>query len=275
MKTPNFHIIIILAVALLSSCALHKSSSSSASKTQVMEGKNNTITSENINSRDQSKNSGGKVIFKGNNNNIHTKSENVRQYGANDSNVLIIEGDSNEVLIAQKNIISYSANHRDTFILRGHKDTMENVRKNKLQADINLQNGKNLIIDSMKYMTRDQIELNAPQDSTFKIKFLEHFISEIKKGNAGAAYTLAMFYEMGSVVPQNYDTAAYYLRIAAKYGNDDAEESLGRYYENGYLTGGEPDLRESFKWYTLAAQHGNDNAKAHLTELRNNNREEE
>jgi len=65
-------------------------------------------------------------------------------------------------------------------------------------------------------------------------------------------------YAQGQGVPQDYDEAMKWLRLAANQGDAVAELWLGRIYFGGR------DFAEAVKWYRLAADQGNAQAQYRL-----------
>ena len=69
-------------------------------------------------------------------------------------------------------------------------------------------------------------------------------------------------YEQGKGVPQDYQEAVKWYRLAAAQKNTPAQYSLGLAYEKGQ--GVPQDYQEAVKWYRLAAAQGNESAQANL-----------
>ena len=69
-------------------------------------------------------------------------------------------------------------------------------------------------------------------------------------------------YAEGKGVPQDYQEAVKWYRLAAAQGYAPAEYSLGVAYEKGQ--GVAQDYREAVKWYRLAAARGNELAQVNL-----------
>ena len=75
-----------------------------------------------------------------------------------------------------------------------------------------------------------------------------------KEGNAEAQNNLGRFYYKGSWVKKDYAEALKYFRLAAKQGNAEAQFSLGEMYDAGQ--GVAKSYTEALKWYRLAAERG-------------------
>ena len=69
-------------------------------------------------------------------------------------------------------------------------------------------------------------------------------------------------YAEGKGVPQDYQEAVKWYRLAAAQGYAPAEYSLALAYEKGQGVG--QDYHEAMKWYRLAAAHGNEFAPVNL-----------
>ena len=83
-----------------------------------------------------------------------------------------------------------------------------------------------------------------------------------QQGNASAQSGLAIMYEGGLGVTQNYAEAAKWYRAAAAQGDARAQYNLGVMYEKGL---GVPlDYKETVKWYQMAAERGYATAQYHI-----------
>ena len=95
----------------------------------------------------------------------------------------------------------------------------------------------------------DPATLSAVQGlSKYEIKTLRR---QAKYGDASAAFTLGMAYEMGRHVPQNCAEATRWVTTAAEEGNAAAEYNLGLRYRDG--DGVPADRAQSEKWLRRAA----------------------
>ena len=83
-------------------------------------------------------------------------------------------------------------------------------------------------------------------------------MKEAKKGNALYQLNLALFYEFGLEIEQDYEQAAYWCRKAADQGLDKAQFILGSYYSKGI--GVKTDLESAVYWFKKAADQGCDQA---------------
>jgi hypothetical protein len=94
---------------------------------------------------------------------------------------------------------------------------------------------------------------------------LLHFVSEqalreyygverADQGNAHAQLNLGLMYSRGNGVPQDYEEAVKWYKLAANQGYVGAQYHLGRVYYLGQ--GVDQDYKEAVKWYKLAANQG-------------------
>ena len=77
------------------------------------------------------------------------------------------------------------------------------------------------------------------------------------RGSAGkclAQYSLGLAYEKGQGVPQDYQEAVKWYRIAAARQDEWAQTRLGSIYAEGKSV--PQDFQEAVKWYRLAAAQG-------------------
>jgi TPR repeat protein len=77
-----------------------------------------------------------------------------------------------------------------------------------------------------------------------------------------AQYRLGMHYYFGKGVPQNYEEATKWFRLAADQGLDRAQFELGKAYEDG--RGVPQSYVDAEKWFRLAAEQGLDVAQLAL-----------
>jgi len=96
--------------------------------------------------------------------------------------------------------------------------------------------------------------------SRFEIKTLRR---QAQDGDSVAAFTLAMAYESGHLVPQNCAKAATWVRKSAKEGNAAAEYNLGLRYRYG--DGVRANARQARRWLQRAAAKGYPKAPAVLS----------
>ena len=78
-------------------------------------------------------------------------------------------------------------------------------------------------------------------------------------GDTVAQLNLGNSYYTGEGVPQNYNEAAKWYRIAAKKGNPVAQNNLGMMYSIGI--GVPKRFIRAYVWSSVAAAQGNDQAK--------------
>ncbi|HEY1373913.1 MAG TPA: tetratricopeptide repeat protein [Candidatus Binatia bacterium] len=83
-----------------------------------------------------------------------------------------------------------------------------------------------------------------------------------EQGQQWAQRRLAAMYEDGNGVPQNFEEAVKWYRLAAAQGNTPAQYSLGQAYEKG--KGVPQDFQEAVKWYRIAAAQEDDWAQMRL-----------
>ena len=75
-----------------------------------------------------------------------------------------------------------------------------------------------------------------------------------KEGDSKAQFYLGFMYANGKGVPQDYQEAARWYRLAVEQGQVDAEGRLGTRYETGQ--GVPQDYKEAARLYRLAADQG-------------------
>jgi len=79
-----------------------------------------------------------------------------------------------------------------------------------------------------------------------------------EQGHADAQINLAVMYEGGRGVPQDYKKAVYWFMEAAEQGNAYAQDNLGRMYEKG--TGVPQNYVQAYAWVNLSSAQGYKNA---------------
>ena len=84
-------------------------------------------------------------------------------------------------------------------------------------------------------------------------------------GDVRAQYNLAVLYDRGFGVPQDFAEAAKWFLVAAEGGHLDAQADLGFVYERG--RGVAQNHGEAAKWYHAAAGRGDVAAQANLGTL--------
>ena len=92
------------------------------------------------------------------------------------------------------------------------------------------------------------------------------YIRAAAAGNAIAQYKVALYYERGNGVAQNFDEAFKWCRAAAMRGNIRAIATLGRYYEVGIGT--KPSIQEAMHYYEMASNEKNIPAQYALRRLK-------
>ena len=86
-----------------------------------------------------------------------------------------------------------------------------------------------------------------------------------EKGDAEAQYSLGLLYERGRGVPQDYQEAAKWFRLAAEQGDAKAQVEMGRLYADG--KGVLRDYREAIRQFRKAAEQGDGEAQILLGNL--------
>ena len=87
-----------------------------------------------------------------------------------------------------------------------------------------------------------------PQDYQEAVKWYRLAAAQ---GNVPAQYSLGLAYEKGQGVPQDYQEAVKWYRLAAAQGSQFAQINLGVMYTNG--TAVRQDFVRAHMWFTLAA----------------------
>jgi TPR repeat protein len=109
--------------------------------------------------------------------------------------------------------------------------------------------GANTLLRSSHRQVTDPATLSAVQGlSKYEIRGLRR---QAKFGDASAAFTLGMVYEIGRHVPQSCTQASRWVTTAAEAGNAAAEYNLGLRYRDG--DGVPANRTESQKWLRRAA----------------------
>ena len=73
-------------------------------------------------------------------------------------------------------------------------------------------------------------------------------------------FILGYCFEKGEGVRQDIVNAVKLYYNAAQGGNADAQFNVGRMFESGQYPGVPQNKQEAVKWYTMAAEQGNQNA---------------
>ena len=93
-------------------------------------------------------------------------------------------------------------------------------------------------------------------------KSVQELLPLAEKGDAKAQYRLGLTYSNDIDVPQDFQEAAKWYRLAAEQGEEDAQSWLGYIYKDGL--GVPKDFQEAAKWYRLAAEQGHAYAQYNL-----------
>ena len=87
-----------------------------------------------------------------------------------------------------------------------------------------------------------------------------------ERGNAAAQALLGFMYANGQGVPQGYEVATYWYRLAAEQGDTTAQYLLGLMYDKGF---GVPlDDVAAHMWLNLAAAHAPQRTREYYLRLR-------
>jgi TPR repeat protein len=87
-----------------------------------------------------------------------------------------------------------------------------------------------------------------------------------ERGNAAAQALLGFMYANGQGVPQGYEVATYWYRLAAEQGDTTAQYLLGLMYDKGF---GVPlDEIAAHMWLNLAAAHAPPRTREYYLRLR-------
>ena len=79
-----------------------------------------------------------------------------------------------------------------------------------------------------------------------------------EQGNENAQYNLAVMYNIGQGVPQDYKQAVYWYRLAAAQGNVSAQYALS--LKHGKGQGVVQNYIKAYMWSNIAAANGSDKA---------------
>ncbi|WFU84433.1 tetratricopeptide repeat protein [Bradyrhizobium sp. CIAT3101] len=88
-----------------------------------------------------------------------------------------------------------------------------------------------------------------------------------ERGNARAQAMVGFMYATGQGLPQAYDAAGYWYRLAAEQGDGTAQYLLGLAYDKGQ--GVPQDDVAAYKWLNLAAAHAPKRNRENFAKLRN------
>lgn len=88
-----------------------------------------------------------------------------------------------------------------------------------------------------------------------------------ERGNARAQGMIGFMYATGQGLPQAYDAAGYWYRLAAEQGDTTSQYLLGLAYDKGQ--GVPQDDVAAYKWLNLAAAHAPKKTRENFAKLRN------
>jgi TPR repeat protein len=94
----------------------------------------------------------------------------------------------------------------------------------------------------------------ANNTKSFAPEYLRRLQAEAQAGDPAKQAELAVAYEFGMGVPQDFSRAVYWLKQAANHGSLQAQTDLGSLYMSGL--GISPNPKEGFKWHQRAASEG-------------------
>lgn len=94
---------------------------------------------------------------------------------------------------------------------------------------------------------RVPVDSQQVQESVTEVTW---FIDKAEKGSAEAQYSLAVMYEYGLLVEQDYMESIFWYKKAANQGYPDAQNQLGEMYKADAAV--KMDLVESYYWLSLA-----------------------
>lgn len=86
-----------------------------------------------------------------------------------------------------------------------------------------------------------------------------------KQGHPEAAYELGLIFELGKIIPNDFQRAVYWYQQAANLGNSFAQNNLGKMYEDG--RGTDKNILRARECYQKSADLGNSWAKINLERL--------
>ena len=89
-----------------------------------------------------------------------------------------------------------------------------------------------------------------------------------KGGDSDAQFNVALIYEDGTELPQDYEKAVYWYRKAAHQGHAVAQYSLALLLSKGL--GSFRDTRAASAWYRMAAEQGHQRAQFNLAVMYEN-----
>ena len=104
------------------------------------------------------------------------------------------------------------------------------------------------------------IGFDAYNSGDYATAFVE-FSELAEQGNSISQYILAMMFENGFGVAQDYTAAVKWYTLAAEQGVAEAQRELGVLYLNGTI---EQDYAAAFKWLNLAAEQAYASAQTAL-----------
>jgi len=92
-------------------------------------------------------------------------------------------------------------------------------------------------------------------------------LPQAERGDARAQGMIGFMYATGQGLPQAYDAASYWYRLAAEQGDPTSQYLLGLAYDKGQ--GVPQDDVAAYKWLNLAAAHAPKKNRENFAKLRN------
>lgn len=132
--------------------------------------------------------------------------------------------------------------------IQNEKDIDEWIKKSAENGDAESQNDYGIIC-----------EMSGKQEEAFA-----WFLKSAKQGFVDGEFNLARCFEMGIGTKENPTKATEFLIKSGNKGHKNAQVMLGFKYLNGI--GVEKNKSEAKKWFKLASEQGDGEAKAYLLE---------
>ena len=123
-------------------------------------------------------------------------------------------------------------------------------------SQVEAQDDKGVRQDSGRWMTEGRHKRipNAQQ--------IELYRRAAELGDASAQFKMALMYDRGKGMPQDYAEAVRWYRKSAEQGFVEAQYNLGSMYDSG--VGVPQEYAEAVMWYRKAAEQGHPNAQNNL-----------
>jgi uncharacterized protein len=158
---------------------------------------------------------------------------------------------------SEENLKQLAALKENQRKLHEARDELKKLRK--LIAHANTQEKEKLVIKYVKQV--DQVSLSEMLTKGYNFSqngqhedALYWYRKAAEKGNSNAQYELAIYYEKGRVVKQDYAKAIYWYQLSADQGNANGEKGMGFVFQTG--RGVKKDYKQAVYWYRKAAKNG-------------------